>query len=254
MHKITKTHLFAILLLLIETNVSQAQADTINAENGKLKTHLLRNSTHRYLVYITDTTETKLRMAEVWDRRLRLEKDADGKMLYRFFWDYYAKDTLTMQDSHSGDASTMAPLTHRSVAKKWGTRSYEFDGRKVKIPDADKAIVKDPEYTLSMAPLGFDFTLDLEILPLLPIKKAGQRFAIAFYQPGSPASNYYAATVLRKEKVSLPGGITVQCWALELDYGQPTSKAVFWISEKSRDVVKMRETFRTIVRYKYMVY
>jgi hypothetical protein len=255
MNKNTRLRTFgALLLLWVGTFTAQAQIDTINAANGRLRTQHLKSANQRYFVYFTDSTETKLLAAELWYRNLLIAPDANGKAQYTLDWDYYGKDTLTMRNRHTGSAATMAPLTYYSDAKKRGIHSYAFSSNAVSVPDADKTKVKDPDYRFTMTPYGFDFSLDLEILPLLPFKKVGQKFAIAFYQPGSPDSKYYTATVLRKEKLALPGGGRSKCWVLELDYGRPTSKAIFWISEETHQVIKMRETFRSFVRYKVLVY
>ncbi|RYF80082.1 MAG: hypothetical protein EON98_13860, partial [Chitinophagaceae bacterium] len=99
----------------------------------------------------------------------------------------------------------------------------------------------------------FEFPMDLEIFPLLPFKKAGQVFAIAFYEPGTAQSNYYKLTVTGKEALPLVGAQTVNCWLLRIDYA-PGSYATFWITDKTREVVKMREYFRGRYRYKVRLY
>jgi hypothetical protein len=100
---------------------------------------------------------------------------------------------------------------------------------------------------------AYEFPMDLEIFPLLPFRKTGQQFAIAFYEPGTAKSNYYKLTVTGKEDLALVGAQAASCWLLRIDYA-PGSYATFWISDKTREVLKMKEYFRGRYRYKVRLY
>jgi hypothetical protein len=76
---------------------------------------------------------------------------------------------------------------------------------------------------------------------------------MAFYEPGSAASAYYPLTVLGKEDLPVGGNEMVSCWLLRIDY-KPGSFATFWIADKNRQVLKMKEFFNGRYRYKVRLF
>ncbi|GAB3950254.1 hypothetical protein GCM10028805_27910 [Spirosoma harenae] len=192
--------------------------------------------------------------ADLWDRSIRFSTTSDGKKIYHFDWQWFQKDSLLAHVTATGLASSLAPLTHNGNYFKRGIRNFVFNGTTVRIPTANQRTAKDSAFKVVINPPAFEFPMDLEILPLLPYKKVGQQFAIAFYEPGSPAANYYRLTVMGREDILVGGSAKVNCWLLKIDYGQQNASATFWISDQNREVVKMREYFRGRYRYKVKLY
>jgi hypothetical protein len=99
--------------------------------------------------------------------------------------------------------------------------------------------------------------MDIELLPLLPFKRVGQKFSMAFYEPGTMSAKYYGLEVVGKEKLALPGDLKVSCWVLNFDYGtdgEGGESARFWISEATREVLKMKGISKNGIRYKVKIY
>ncbi|WP_460978242.1 hypothetical protein [Spirosoma knui] len=230
-----------------------AQVDTINTTSHKLNLSAFKEGKQTYAVFFEDSTGKRLGSADLWDRSIRFSTNAAGQKLYQFRWDWYRKDTLIAQVAATGLTANLAPLTHNANYGKRGGRNFVFNGTTVTIPDASRRNAKDSTFRVVMNPPAFEFPMDLEILPLLPFKKVGQQFAVAFYEPGSPASNYYKLTVEGKENLLISGNTKITCWLLKIDYGQQ-SYATFWIADQSREVLKMREYFRGRYRYKVKLY
>jgi hypothetical protein len=232
---------------------SKAQVDTINPRTLKLNAGALKEGTATYAVYFTDSIGNRMSSADIWDRTVSISTAADGKQHYNFEWTWWRKDTLQSTVWATGELASLAPLTHKANYLKSGKFSYVFNGEQVTVPEADRRTAKDSAFNVVMDPIAFEFPMDLELFPLLPFKKTGQRFAMAFYEPGSARSNYYPLTVTAKESLALPGGQSVNCWVLKIDYGRGSS-ASFWITDKTREVVKMQESFRGRSRYKVRLY
>lgn len=92
--------------------------------------------------------------------------------------------------------------------------------------------------------------LDLEVFPLLPYKE-GRTFAINFYDPGFGAAKlvYYAVT--GSQKLTGFDGQAIDCWTLvHTDNERGSNKEVFYISKKTREVLKLEQEFSGRFRYK----
>jgi hypothetical protein len=243
-------HIAAILLLLFTTS-SNAQVDTLHTQNNKMLISALKEGKATYAVYFEDSIGNRLSSADLWNRTVSITSNATGQKQYRFEWTVWRKDSLQASVVSTGLVPSLQPVSHKADYVRRGTFSFSFDNGIVTVPDEDRKNAKDSALKVVLDPPGFAFPMDLEILPLVPMKKAGQQFAIAFYEPGSPRSNYYLLTVTGKENLPLVGGLHVPCWLLRLDYGRGTY-ATFWISEKTREVLKMQEYIRG-GRYRYKV-
>ena len=239
--------------LLLLTNLSlHAQVDTINTTNLKLNKLAWRDGKASYAVFFTDSTGKRLSSADIWDRSLR-RTSVDGQTQYQFGWDWYRKDSLMARVSATGQWPSLAPRTHVANYSGRGSRIFEMNNQVVTIPDSARQTAKDRAFRVTMQPPAFEFPMDLEILALLPFRNVGQRFAIAFYEPGSPSSSYYSFRVTDRQKLPLPGAATVDCWVLRVNYA-PNAYATFWISNEPREVVKMSEYYKGQYRYKVKLY
>lgn len=239
--------------LLICTAVG-AQVDTINTNTAsKLNMAAFKEGRASYAVYFEDSSGNRTTSADLWDRSIRFSTNSAGQKIYSFDWKWYRRDSLQASVNATGYAASLAPITHDADYGKRGSFAYRFADNVATIPSSFQKTAKDSAFRVSLNPAAFEFPMDLEIFPLLPFKKIGQQFAIAFYEPGSPKSDYYKLTVTGKEDLPLPGAQKANCWLLRIDY-RSDSYATFWISDKTREVLKMKEYFRGRYRYKVRLY
>ena len=241
------------VLALLAGLSSRAQIDTINTGNNRLNTAAFKEGKSAYAVYFEDSTGKRITSADIWDRTIKLTTTADGQKHYQFGWQWYRKDTLIADVTATGLFPSFQPLTHEAVYTGRGTRSFVFAGNVVTVPQAKRATAKDSTFRVVTDQPAFEFPMDLELFALLPFKKTGQQFAMAFYEPGGAQSAYYPLTVTGNEELPLPGGRKASCWLLRIDYA-PGSYSTFWISDKTREVLKMKEYFRGRYRYKVKLY
>jgi hypothetical protein len=244
---------FVICVLLV-FNMSAQPADTINTNNLKLNTKFLKESKSTYAVYMTDTNNVRRGAAHLWDRRLSFSKDKNGDDFYNFEWSWYMKDTLISFVTATGNVRSMKPLTHNADYFKRGKKSFVFNNEIVTVPDEDKKNKKDSSFQVVLNAPAFEFPMDLELYALLPFKNIGQKFVMAFYEPGQLKSSYYDLVVAGIKDLQMPGGAMVKCWLLRVDYGMKGSSAVFWIGDRSREVLKVDEDFPGGKSYKVKLY
>jgi hypothetical protein len=237
------------------SQIGHAQVeDTINTNNLKLNIKAFQEGKSTYAVYMMDSAGNRMGAAQLWDRTIRFSTDAQNRKLYNFEWKWYMRDSLIGLTNATGLLPSLKPLTHKADYVKRGRSSFVFNNDVATVPNEDKKDGKDSSFRVVLDPPAFEFPMDLEIFPLLPFKSVNQKFAIAFYEPGTPQSDYYHLTIVGKEDVALPGGTKVNCWLLKIDYGQQGAYALFWISDKTREVLKMKEEFRGRFRYKVKLY
>lgn len=244
----------AILMALATSTVVHAQVDTINYHNPTFNFNAFREGKASYAVFFTDSAGNRLTSADIWDRRIQFEKNKAGENIYKFEWKWYRKDSLMLTAVGTGLRNSLEP---RSYDADYPTIKRElhvvYANDVASVPVDKQRTARDSAMHVSMSPAGFQFPMDVEIFPLLPFQKVGQKFAIAFYEPGGATSSYYPLTVTRKEDLQLPGGAKVNCWVLRIDYA-PDSYASFWIADKNREVLKMQEYYKGRYRYKVRLY
>lgn len=243
---IQKLVLILCCLLLQQTALSQI--DTIKPAQEKLLSKGLSSSTANYLVYWEDEKQQVTGPIDLWKRELKVQGNT-----YHFNWTWYRNDSLYAQISSNGNAQTMEPANYQANYFKKGKISFQFRDQTVTVPDSLQSSEKSRSFKVSLNPPAFAFPMDLEILSLLPYKKVGQKFALPFYEPGSNQSAYYEVSLIRKERLSLPGAALLSCWVIRLTYAA-NSYAEFWIANKQQQVVKMREFYQGKYRYKVKIY
>jgi hypothetical protein len=249
-----KTVLKIASILFCATTVA-AQTDTITTDNLKLNMNALKSQKSTYVVFFVDSAGNRLNSnsGELWDRNLQIRESSANQKQYLFSWKMFRKDSLFLDMKATGLVPSFKPLTHDADYFKRGKKVYTFNDNVVTVPDKNKLTLQDSSFRFEVNPHAFEFPMDLEIFELLPFKKVNQAFVIAFYEPGSKKSKYYNYQVVAKEDLVLPGGQKVLTWLLKTEYGKD-SYAIFWISDKTREVLKMKERYRTIFRYKVKLY
>ncbi len=249
---IMKRHSFFAGLFFLVPFLGAAQADTINAANGKLQTQRLKEGTKTYLVYFTDSLMNRQGVGSIWVRKTDFIHE-HGQDLVRFSWDWIVGDSLAQQVTNLCDRKTLAPLYHYTKSRKRGVTAWKFE-REAMVPDdtvADNNAVKRGRVQLPLPVISWE--QDLETYPLLPIRKTGQVFDIAFFDPNETEPSYHRYTVAGKEPLLLNNDTKVNCWILRIDYGND-AYALFWLTETSKEVIRMKEYFNGRYRFKVKLY
>lgn len=238
-----KTNTFCTLLLLWLASATQAQVDTIRAIPEKWIQQSLRQETSQYLVFFQNKKKPKQAGAYIWSRQLRAK---NGKIEVEQKW--YSSDSAGYRYVYSlVDQKTFLPIYHKTVMQRSGTEAFDFGDKKIKGSDSVANNAKASFELATSKPLNWE--LDMETFSLLDLK-AGKRYAINFYHPGGrTAPKFYEYKVTGDEKVRTYEDKFIDCWKLRIDYTEK-SYAIFYISKKSKEVIKMEEDFGSGVRYK----
>lgn len=231
------------IVCLITSFQTQAQVDTLRAIPEKWITQSLRSETAQYLVFFQNKKKPKQAGVFIWSRQIKVQNN-----MIEVEQKWYSSDSTGYRYVYSiVDRKTFLPIYHKTIMQRSGIEAFDFSDKKIKGSDS---IANNSKATFELAsakPLNWE--LDLETFSLLDLKP-GKRFAINFYHPGGrtgPA--FYEYKVTGDEKVRTYEDKVVDCWKLRIDYSDKYY-AIFYISKKSKEVIKMEEDFGAGVRYK----
>ena len=247
-YSVSCTIFCAVFFFLPAPGIAQT-LDTITTKNQKLDVRKIVPVKHSYAVFFTDSVGNRTSSADIWDREIRITKNAAGKDVYAFERKWWRKDSLFFQ-TQGQCAFPSLELIEYSKAPSLMVKN-ENGTLNVKAVTRSKT---DTAFTILFDGKAFTFPMDLEFFGLLPMQSVGQKFSVPFYEPGSPKYSYYTCTVVGKELLRLQENATIECWMLQIDYGRADSYATFWISTASGEVLKMQEFFSGRFRYKIKMF
>jgi hypothetical protein len=259
--------LLVLIILLVSFLTANGQKnDTVYISSKNINPKVLREGTHRYLVYFKMGKEATRTQTQFWTRKIA-RITFDGKPCIEITQEWEDKDSIMHMVKSISDANTMQPLYHKTWWKVQRSRTstvktvsettvdflkktLEYNGKLVSDADTSKQIKPIWEgYKSSLGKSWFNWHLDLETFPLLPYK-AGITFMIPFYDPGT-ASNYQnvAYTVTGAAELIGYDNQRIDCWLLlHEDKG---NKEIFWISKKTKEVLKLEQEINgRLYRYK----
>lgn len=235
------------LVFLLLPLFANAQSDTIYHLDSKLIRKYLKPSSNQYLVFIQRKADPRQAFTFVWRRDVRFIRN-NGADLIEIDERWYGSDTTRVRTAYSLVTSDgFLPVYHRTKMNRV-VEAYDFYPDKIKGSDSVSNNSKK-DFLLALKEPSLNWELDLETFPLLDLK-TGKSFAISFYHPGGRTEpKLYVYTVVGEENLSVIEGGSVPCWKLRIDY-DARSYAIFYISKKGREVLRMDEDFGGGVRYK----
>lgn len=241
----TKYILTLSLTLVLST--LKAQVDTVYSIPQKLVNASLKEGTTQYLVFIKFKQKPKQSKTFVWERKIAVKKIGD-KDLVEVVQHWYGADSTDYRYVYSlVNKQNYLPLYHKTSSQRLGIEAFDFYDNKIKGSDSVANNKKASFELVTRNPLNWE--LDLETFSLLDLKE-GKRFAINFYHPGGRTNpQFYEYKVIGSEKLNTLDGKQIDCWKLRIDYS-PKSYAIFFISKKHKEVIKMEEDFGMGIRYK----
>jgi hypothetical protein len=242
-----KIKIILVAIMCLSVTHAFAQIDTINIAKNDLTMSQLKEGVHQYLVFFENAKKKKILSYWLWTREVKFSK-LNNEPVIEINQKWHSSDTAYYREVYSVSRQrNFSPLFHLVKSPK-GREGFMFTDTEVSAADTVKENkIKDLKKTLETPTLNWE--LDLEIFSTLPFKKEGQRFMINFYHPGGSEPKYYEYKVIGSEKIAVADSDKIDCWKLQIEYNAD-SWAIFWISKKSKEVLKMQESYKGNYRYK----
>jgi len=245
---------FLFIILIIPIAYSQ-KADTLIIDASNVNTKVLIEGTHRYLVYFKNGKDSSRKTYQLWTRKIDFILYM-GEEAISVTQEWEDNDTIFHKTYSVNDKKTFAPLYQESWWKGRELTTVDFLNKKVLIQgivisnnDTSSRRKKILEaFNKSFSQFVFNWHLDLEVFPILPYRN-NRTFLINFYDPGlafDPQTLPY--TVIGSAKLAGYNNDEIDCWLLQ-QKGK-ISTEVFWISKKTKEVLKMEQEFSGRYRYK----
>ena len=235
-----KNVLCGLIFLFIAFAVRAQKGDTIHVQAADLNIKGLQTGNYTYLIVrqkAKDSPATSMILA-----KMSVQRDTyhnKPAIIVRQQWD---RDSIVHQAYTVFDARDFSTLLHDTYWRVLGYamvfdfETRKFDSRPVvrAIPDS---VRKDCEGELaaSFGAYNLNWHDDLVIYSMLPYKE-NRTFMINYYDPGfgKPAEVGYSVT--GSDVLVDRGGASIDCWVLE--HGDENGTEKFWISKKTREVLK----------------
>lgn len=257
-----KLFLSITLLLSITLSSSAKIADTIKIAPGTLELQHLQKGNFGYHQFVKKTKDGPA--GKVTLIRFNVEtKPYNDKPAIEVTqqWEY---DTIVHKCFTVFNPKDFSNIFHETYWKRlgysvrldFGTKTVDFKNinNKSDVPDSIKTIaVKD--FTNSFKAFNLNWHADMLIYSLLPYKE-GRVFIINYYDPGFGPSEEAAYTVTGSEPLTGRNGESIDCWVLNnyVDNKVPEKGYErFWISKKTREVLKLENFMGAGRGYRYKV-
>jgi hypothetical protein len=265
MKQIFTSLLVASCLLFAKQGITQ-KTDTIIINANQINSGVLKEGSHRYLVYFKMAKDSVRTETQFWTRTIK-RTDYRGNPAIEISQEWEDKDSIMHIVKSYSDAKTMQPLYHKTWWKVKTSRTATVKTVNVttvdflnKTVDLDGNLLSDADtsrraraiwtaYKSSVDKYFLNWHLDLETFPVLPFEK-GVTFAIPFYDPGT-SSNYQtvAYTVAGTAELLGYNDQKIDCWLLV--HESKGNKEIFWISKKTKEVLKLEQEINgRLYRYK----
>ena len=264
--KFLSSIIFCSLFLLVGVQSRAQKSDTLQITASNINTNVLRDGTHRYLVYFKMRKDSVRTQTQFWTRTIK-RATYNNKPVIEISQEWEDKDSVMHKVKSVADAKTMQPLYHQSWWKVQTSRASTVKSVMVttvdfleKTVNHNGKLLSDTSsnrqakaiwagYKSSVGKYFLNWHSDLETFPTLPYKN-GLTFVIPFYDPGT-ASNYQkvAYTVTGSAELTGFNDQKIDCWLLV--HETKGNKEVFWISKKTNEVLKLEQEINgTMYRYK----
>lgn len=251
-----KQTVLTFLLLLNAAMLIGQNKDTIVINPQSINTKVLKEGTHRYLVYFKMWKDATRTQTQFWTRKIE-RNIIDGKNVITILQEWEDKDTIVHTVKSVCDEKTFKPLIHEFWWKQRGAAQIDFAKNKViyngsTISESDTVKQKKSiwnAYSSSQDKYFLNWHLDMEVFPTLPYKQ-GVTFIIPFYDPGTSSPlQMVAYTVTGSAQLSGYNNQKIDCWLMT--HEEKGNKEMYWISKKTKEVLKLeQEVNGKFYRYK----
>ena len=245
-------------MFTITSAVYAQKKDTLKITPQNINPKALIPGMHRWLVYAKMGIDSPRNMLSIWSRHIE-KKQFEGKEAIEITQVWEDKDGIMHTTSSISDAKDFHSLYHKSWWKQSGSSSFNFltgessiNDKQLTATDTSARTRRTREaFDSALTQYTLNWHLDLEVFPQLPYQN-NRTFMINFYDPGLSKPKWVSYTVTGSGKLPGLDGMEADCWLLEHNsvFGNTQNKEVFWISKKTKEVLKLEQQFGTRFRYK----
>ncbi|MDB5231648.1 MAG: hypothetical protein JWN76_2453 [Chitinophagaceae bacterium] len=246
-----KIVLSLILLCGLKFPAFAQKVDTLFVNPSNLVLNQLQNGNYCYLVFNKKSLNSPAERLTLV--KMKIEKGIyENKPVY-FINQKWEADTIVHSAFTILDAKTFATVQHNTWWKRLGyTMQFNFVSKKILfegiLSDSAKQKITG-DFLASFSAYNLNWHSDLVVFSVLPYA-ANRTFIINYYDPGFGSSEKVEYTVTGTESIMDHSGLPVDCWILTYNLTQSPGYQKFWISKRTKEILKEEDFSRGSYRYK----
>ncbi len=257
--KITAFIQLLTILVLAVSAFAQTKSEIINLQAKDLDFKSVKPGNYSYLVYMKKSKDSGAENLFVANIRIEA-KQYNGKSAFAITqsWENAAAPFHKAYTVLS--ASDGSTLYHETFWQQTGmTLKFDFDKKNVSFEGEPSELFKpkveqfkkktETDFQNSFAAYNLNWHSDLIIFQMLPYKE-NRTIRINFYDPGSSEAQIADYIVTGTETISGSAGEKIECWTVEYRNEQHKSVQKFWISKKTKEVLKEEDSYNNNYRFK----
>jgi len=249
-----KNVLYGLIFLFVASAARAQKGDTIHVQPVDLNIKGLQTGNYSYLIVRQKAKDSPVKSMVLAKMSVQREMYHNKPaIVVRQQWD---RDSIVHKAYTVFDARDFSTLLHDTYWRAYGfSMIFDFETRKFDSKSVDRPIPDsvrnscEEEFAASFGAYNLNWHDDLVIYSMLPYKE-NRTFMINYYDPGfgKPAEVGYSVT--GSDILVDRGGASIDCWVLE--HGDENGTEKFWISKKTREVLKEEDHGKTWgYRFKY---
>lgn len=253
---------FVQVLLILTFAVSvfaQSKSEIINIKAKDLDLKVVKPGNYSYLVYTKKSKESGAENLSLVNIKVET-KQHNGKSVFAITQSWENAEAPYHKAYTILNAADGTTLYHETFWKQTGINSkFDFEAKKVNLEGEPTEIFKPRfEQFKTMTQTGFEksfdsFNLnwhsDLIVFQMFPYKE-NRTFRVNFYDPGAAEPQIADYVVTGSDTIKDSSGEKIDCWTMEFRSEKFKSVQKFWISKKTREVLKEEDSFNNMFRFK----
>jgi hypothetical protein len=243
-----------LLAVMMTSRGYSRNRDTVTIDASRVNTSVLKPGVNRYLVYFKNGRDSSRIAYQVWTRTVEfLRYRGRDAISVRQEWE--DNTSVTHRVYSVNDRRTFAPLFHDTWWKRSGSGQFDFISKTAHFRDtllsrSDTLPARKrmfDAFSQALDQYVLNWHLDLEVFSTLPYRE-NVSFKINFYDPGFGLPSPQVYSVSGSGVLTGYDGQKMDCWLLTHD--SAGGKETFWVSKKTREVLKLEQEFNGRFRYK----
>ncbi len=261
MEKIENATFVSLLLVLVSivSAFTQNKPDIIDIRAKDLDIKSVRPGNYSYLVYTKKTKESGAENLSLVNIKIET-KQHNGKPVIAISQSWEDAETPFHRAYTLLSATDGSTLFHQTFSKQVGIdMKFDFETRKITMEGEPADTIKprfeqfkafvEADFQKSFNSYNLNWHSDLIVFQMFPYKQ-NRRFRVNFYDPGSVGPQIAEYVVTGSDKIRDSSGENIDCWTMEYRSEKFKSVQKFWISKKTREVLKEEDSFNGSYRFK----
>jgi hypothetical protein len=242
MHRILALSLISLSTICLAQKHQDVKSD--------LDTRNIKEGVTKYLEY-RENAEGQLLSVSTWEEKRRIYTSGGAEVLETKKSITSKKGAVLVRSLSLTRLDDLTPIYHYKRSMRGGVEAYDFHDKYIKGSDS-VASNKKVDFRMDLETPTFNWVLDNAMFSSLKYENE-KAFNISFYVPGARGGPQdYLYKVIGEEVISLGEAKDIDCWKLEIDYGDGNN-CVWWVDKQEQQVLKMVELWNGAKRYKMRI-